>query len=657
MSPSPSASRVPPGSAEAASPAPRRSRVWRWIGGGVLALAAAMVMLVALWDWNWFRPLAESRASTLLGRTVTMGRLEVHPGRVTTIVVRDLHIANPAGFEGPDLAVVPALNVVFEAETWWRTRRIVVRRVEADHPVLNPRRLADGRDNWTLTLPAADPKAPAPTIGEVAIEDGTAHLIDAKDKADVQATLATGRTGDKPTLILDAKGTYAGQPITAHAVGGGLLSLGDAGTPYPIDASLANGETKITLKGTVRDPLALTGANLDLTLAGKDMEQLLPLTGIAIPRTPPYRVAGKLDFGEGKIKFSGMKGQIGSSDLEGSLELDPHGRRPVLTGALVSRRVDVEDLAGFIGATPGRTTTPGQTQRQVREVQQAKADPRLLPNTPVSVPKVQAADIHLTYRADRILGRNTPFDSLAVKMDIEDGRIRLHPMKIGMGGGFVTGTIDLNPVGNELQTEVDVTMRHVNLSRLLAASGLGSGQGPIDGTMKLKSRGTSFATILAHGDGELSLTMPLGGEVNALLIDLSGLELAPALLAALGLPQKETIRCLVADLALRQGILASRQLVVNTSEHIITGGGRADLSREVLELRIRTDPKHFTIGKLSAPIVIYGPFKNLNFIPDSEVAVRGAAAIGLGVLFPPAALLPTIQFGVGEQSPCVERRR
>ena len=70
------------------------------------------------------------------------------------------------------------------------------------------------------------------------------------------------------------------------------------------------------------------------------------------------------------------------------------------------------------------------------------------------------------------------------------------------------GTIDLNPVGNDLDANVDVTIRHVNLSRLLAASGLGSGQGPIDGAARIKGRGNSFSAILGHGDGALSLYMP-----------------------------------------------------------------------------------------------------------------------------------------------------
>ena len=207
-----------------------------------------------------------------------------------------------------------------------------------------------------------------------------------------------------------------------------------------------------------------------------------------------------------------------------------------------------------------------------------------------------------------------------------------------------------------MDTDADVKAERVNVSRLLASAGLGSGEGILDGTAKLKGRGASMSTILAHGDGALRIVMPTGGNINSLLVDLSGIEIVPAFLAAIGLPDKEGIRCMVADFVLQRGILASRTLEVNTTGHVITGGGRVDLSRELVEMSLRTDPKHFTIGKLATPILISGPFKNLHFMPDKELAIRGGVAAGLGFLFPPAALLPTIQFGVGENSPCVERR-
>jgi hypothetical protein len=290
-------------------------------------------------------------------------------------------------------------------------------------------------------------------------------------------------------------------------------------------------------------------------------------------------------------------------------------------------------------------------------VERAEANPKLLPTTPISVPKVHAADVHLTYRGDKIIGKDVPFDAIDVKLDIVDGNIHLSPVRLAIGDGSLDGTIDLKPVDNELEANANVTARNINIGRLLATAGLGNGAGAIDGTAKVEGRGASLSAVLAHGDGGFRAVMQKGGDISSLLVDLMGLEVGKALFAAIGIPEKEAITCALADFQLRRGILASRALEVGTTDHVITGGGRIDLAREVLELTLRTDARHFTIGTLATPIIISGSFKHLDFAPAPEATVRGAAAIGLGVLFPPAALLPTIQFGVGDGSPCAEPAR
>lgn len=634
---------------------PRRINRWYLAGGVFVFLAGAIGLLVFSLGWSLVLPLLETRASAALGRQVKIESLEVHPGRTATIVMHGLRIAGPDGFNGPDVATAVRATVEFEAETWLRTRKIVLPRIEVEQPSLNLIQTSFGHDNWTFPALAADSNGPSMEIGDLVITGGTGHLQVMEPAADVALTFATGGPAGERTLMVDAQGMYARQPIAVKAVGGALLNLTDTDKPYPVDITLANGPTRATLKGTVKDPLAGAGADLSLTLSGPNMELLYPLTGIPIPKTPPYTVSGKLDYANNRIAFGGIKGKVGSSDLNGALAMDLRGAQPLLTGTLNSRQVDMQDLAGFIGSEPGRTNTPGQTARQVEDVRRAEANPKLLPTRTISVPKLLSMDIHLQYRGDKVVGKDAPFDAIAVTLDIKAGHIRLDPLNLKVSGGTVAGYIDLNPIGNALSADVDVRMAHVNLGGLLAKAGLGSGQGPVNGLVRLKGRGASMAEIVGHGEGALQIVMPAGGQVNALLIDLSGGEIPSALLALIGIPSKESIRCLVADFVLHDGILATRTLAVDTTDHIVTGGGRIDLTKELVEMHLRTDVKHFTIGKLGTPITIYGPFKKLSYGLDGDAIFRDAG--GLGLLFPKTAILPTIAFGVGDDSPCAPKKQ
>ncbi len=194
----------------------------------------------------------------------------------------------------------------------------------------------------------------------------------------------------------------------------------------------------------------------------------------------------------------------------------------------------------------------------------------------------------------------------------------------------------------------------MDVDKLLAATGVARGAGAINGRAVIEGTGRSMAEILAHGNGELKLYMGAGGNLSALLVDLSGLEFGNALLSALGVPNRAQIQCLVTDFVLHSGEAQSRLTMLDTSEARIGVTGGIDLRDEALKLMIRTQAKHFSVGSLPTPIGIGGTLGGPSIQPDLvEAGARAAAAVGLGVLLTPlAALLPTIEFGTGEDNAC-----
>lgn len=631
-------------------PSPRTRRILLWTGLPVLAL----LVLVVVWSWAWFIPLVERQASAALGRPVTVGGLAVHPGRLTDIVLSDLRIANPEGFpEDPPLASIPRLSLRIDVMAFIRGRRLVIPEIALDEPRVALRQDAEGRNNYTFTNPSSA-GAPAegeaaeegPAIGALTIRGGQVHAQLARLGADMTVQVDSGASAGQQAadqLRALAEGTYARQPIRGELLGGAVLSLRDPENPWPIRLSIENGPTRVSLQGTVRDPVRMAGANLRLELSGPDMAQLTPLTGVPIPATPPYRVSGQLDYAEGKVRFTGMEGRVGDSDLSGDIAVDPHPARPVVNATLRSRRVDLDDLAGFIGGTPGDRPAPAARGRRGK----------MLPDTPVNLPRLQAADIHLTYDGAQIRGRNMPLDDLHAKLDIVDGAIALHPLRFGVGSGRIEGDFDFAPLDNGgLHAKGEVKFQRVDLSRLMGVTPLGEGQGRIGGSASIDARGRSLAEMLAQGNGALTLGMA-GGNLSALLVDISGLQLADAILSALGLPNRTPVQCFIADMRLQRGMLNTRTVLLDTESALISGFGDINLRDERLDYTLRTEPKHFTVGALSTDILIRGPFSGPSVLPEPvELGARAGAAVGLGLLFPPLAVLPTIRFGIGEDQRC-----
>ena len=652
------------------SPPPRHRRhIGLWVLGGFVVVIAAVVVF---WDWNWFLPLVDRRATAALGRKSTAEHLHVHLGRVTTVELDGVEIANAEGFDqSKPFGRAEKLTVLVDVMAYIHTRQIVLPQITVDHPIFEVTELADKKANWPTfnsggdTTPGKDAEAAAgPKIGQLVINDGHAHVALAPLKADFNLDVGTKQGGDpggntpdaaggQPSeIVVDAKGIYAAQPITGRLIGGAVLSLRDTDHPYPVNLHLANGPTRVALTGTVQDPLNFAGANLKLELAGPDMGLLTALTGVPIPQTPAYDIAGKLTYADKKVRFTGFNGRLGSSDVAGDILIDPTGAKTFVEADLHSRKVELADLGGFIGETPGRKGEAGQSARQKTELVRKEASDRFLPNIPINLPKLNAANVKLRYKGAQILGRSVPLDNIVAAVDITDGRVVVHPLAFAVGTGEISLTATLLPEGREVKADMGVQFRRVDLARLLSATHLVQGAGSMSGSAKLVSTGNSLATLLARGDGSLKLGMA-GGNLSALLVDILGLEFGNALLSALGMPQRANLECFVADFGLNRGQLDTKTLLLDTSEARVLGTGGVNLASETIDYKLKTESKHFSVGTLSTPIDITGRLKSPKIQPEiGPLAVKAGAAIGLGILFPPAALLPTIQFGTGEDGAC-----
>ncbi|MBD0272509.1 MAG: AsmA family protein, partial [Acetobacteraceae bacterium] len=348
----------------------RRAKRWLlWLGVPALLVA----LLAAFWSWDWLIPLAESRASAALGRPVKIEHLHVKLGRTVIVSAEGVRVGNPPDFpEDPPFAQVARATAQVDVGAFLRSREVVIPSIELDRPVVNVTAREDGTRNYafdTLAAPkgeAAEPDGePGPKIGALRINEGKAKVVIPWLRADFAVDVNTrDRDGQEPALVAEARGTYAGQRIEAEFTGGSVVGLRDEGRPWPVDLRLRNGDTTLALQGTVREPLKLRGADLRVEFAGKDMADLVPLSGVPFPKTPPFRLRGKADYAEGRVRLLDAEGRVGRSNIAGDLTVSTAGSRSDVTADLRSRSVDLADLGGLIGSQPGRADTPGQTPQQ-----------------------------------------------------------------------------------------------------------------------------------------------------------------------------------------------------------------------------------------------------------------------------------------------------
>ena len=218
------------------------------------------------------------------------------------------------------------------------------------------------------------------------------------------------------------------------------------------------------------------------------------------------------------------------------------------------------------GGTPGTAKTGNAQEKQ--EIASSKKSGDILPDQKFSIPKLRAANVHLTYKGDHIENKYVPLDNIVVAMDIVDGHVTLHPLNFKVGSGSIDTDFDLNPVGDDLRTKATLSFRHVDLSRIMQATHTFKGQGVLGGQADITTTGASVASMLGNGSGGVTMVISGNGNISALLDDIAGLEVGNAILSALGLPNRADLRCFIADMPLKDGILSMKTFLLQTTERV-----------------------------------------------------------------------------------------
>jgi len=473
------------------------------------------------------------------------------------------------------------------------------------------------------------------------VDNGRLRFVDASDRTDIAVQLAS-READRehtaPPVGIEGGGTWRGNRFSMEGVAESPLALAQTGEPYRIALRGSAGATHASVRGTLTNPFQFRQFDLQLALRGDDLEDLYPLLGLAMPPTADYAFDGRLRRDNQVWRYTGFNGTVGNSDLSGDVRVDVSGERPDFHARLVSKQLDFDDLSGFVG-TPPDEPDPAPT--------------RLLPETPYNLTKLRAMDADVVLKAQHVEAPPLPLDDMDAHLKLEAGLLRLDPLNFGVAGGDVRSTIRMDARQERIDTRADIAVRGVELARLMPNAALAEqALGRIGGDMDISGHGNSIAAILGSANGDIALGMG-SGRVSNLILELAGIDIAEALRFLLTGDRQVPIRCAFADFSVEDGLMRTRALAFDTSDTIILGEGTINLQDETMDLLLRPRPKDRSLLSLRSPLRVSGTFVDPSFRPDMKaLGLRGAVALALGSISPPAALLATIETGPGEDSGC-----
>ncbi|ASV99487.1 AsmA family protein [Paraburkholderia aromaticivorans] len=474
---------------------------------------------------------------------------------------------------------------------------------------------------------------------------------DASGASGAQAQAAAKREIPPYAIGWTVKGTYNKTPVSGSGKVGGVLALQDANRPFPVQADVKAGDLHVGLVGTITDPAHLAAVDLRLWLQGNSMARLYSLTGVTLPDTPPYategRFVGQFKSSGSVFKYENFTGRVGGSDLNGSLTYTAREPRPLLQGELISHLLQFSDLAPVIGAD-------SNASKARRGDATAQPSNKALPVEEFRTDRWKAIDADVKFTGRRIVKDvNLPITDLYTHIVMTDGVLSLEPLKFGVAGGTLASDIHLDGSGTPLKGRFATSARHLKLKQLFPNfKTMQNALGEINGDAALTATGNSPAALAATSNGEVK-ALVTDGTISRLLMEAAGLNVANVVYEKLFGNRDVKINCAAADFVATNGVLDSRIFALDTDDAVIDIDGKVNLRDESMDLGVHPHTKGFRVFSLRSPLYVKGTFKDPHVgVNAAALALRGGAAVGLGLINPFAALIPLLAPSNNKPLPC-----
>lgn len=640
------------------------------IGVVLLLIAVAAVVLFTA-DWDAFRGEIGGRASNAAGRKVEItGDLDVALSWRPQVRAQGFRIANEDWGSAPDMVRVE--DVYFQ----FRILPLLIGRLELDSVRLANLKVlleknAKGEVNWKFgaeSAPAGAVKAVTPkdreefpVLRNLVIDNAEVVYRAAKQSEPVAIKIAhlEGKGGGMDSPIrLAMKGVYQQTNIALDADLGSFGVLRSGSQPYPVKVKLTSPAVDASFDGTITKPLDMQGLKGRIAAKGKNLADLHRLIGLPLAQSPPYQLTGELEESGGAYHLRGFDGKLGSSDMKGDVSVEVERERPKLTAKIASQALDLADIGGFIGAKdekPQAGKAPEQGKQQANTGKAAPKDDKgghVIPDTPFRLDKLRTIDADVDFTAHAIKLNGPALENLKVKLALQNGRAALKPFELGIFEGRIVGEVDLDGGKDVPAINATLRMSGVKLGTALKALGVDDkSAGTFQGNAKIATRGGTLHQLAANANGG-GIVMMQGGQISNLILELMALDLQESLEQWIG-GNKEIaqISCFLAPFGLKEGRITANPWIFDTSDALVPITGNIDLKNETLDLKLRPQPKDFSLFNLRTTIEVEGDLaKREADVNKLDVLAKLVLKTLLAPVMP--LISPELEQEAAQQQPC-----
>lgn len=634
------------------------------IAGGLAVLLIAVVVagavVISSQDFNKYKSLITDEVLAATGRNLSIqGNLDLSLSFTPSLVVEGVSFANadwaldPQMLTAKRLEAEVALLPLISGQV--QVNRIVVRDLN-----LILERHKDGRVNWTFASKNEKPtevasdsgeSANLPEVRRVDIRNLRVTYKDAMKgevtELDLEKLGLQADAVDQP-LKLDLAGTLNGLFIEAGGSLGSLAAVAN-NTSLPVDLTVGTGGVTLGVKGTIAKPQAAEGLDLAVTLKGENLDGLKSVLGNSLPLVKPFDIRGQLKDKPGGYDLAGIVVSVGSSHLTADASVLLNGPRPKIRFDGVAKRIDLEDIFGYQGATSSD-----------QKAKDGGAE-KLFSRDPLPLDALKIVDANLAFLVQEFKAQGISLTDLRTKLTLDNGALRIDPLSMTIGEGSLAGVIALDGRTATPKINIQLDGDKILLGQVMEELGVtGIIGSPMKATVRLSGRGQSVASLMAGLNGKVTVVGG-EGEINNKTIDWAGGDFMSEIFSALNPIAKRqdysVIHCSVVNFDINNGQAnADKGIAIEGDKLFVQGTAKINLDTEALAAKVTPRAREglgLSLADMGAGLVqITGTLAAPTVGVDPLGALGAAAKVGAAIATGGLSILGNALINTDDDHPC-----
>lgn len=435
---------------------------------------------------------------------------------------------------------------------------------------------------------------------------------------------------DLPPASMDLKIKSAGRTLATKARFAGHF---DPGANTAALTGLDLGMAGLALTGELRAAMAGDVPRLDgrFSLRSDNLRAALTEAGVTLPQLPArslgkfageVKVSGSAEAINVKVEHFALDAITGSANLTAKAKAQPQLAFDV--------NLDTLDLPAYLPAGGSAAPAAPAAAQPAKNGKSAQAE---LQKT------LRELSLAGSFRVQTLIVPKLSLSQVSGKLTARDGILELSPFTCQLASGSVKASVRTDARNPRLEHKInfeasDLQVGH--LARTLAHKDM------VDGRL------SAGANVSAVGDDAAEIERSLTGSARfrltggvvrggSLATDIfTSVEKLMGAVANMGQGSAKTeIQNAQASFAINQGVAATKDLVVQSNPHKITGTGSIDIPKQTMDFRLDA----LIAGLGSIPVGVSGPMDDpkVNVDPSAlaKAAVRGVTSTVGNVLTAP----------------------